>query len=74
MSDSLELLTSALVNASDDGQTVGELCAKTGHHRDWVCKRLRALQERGQLIVGKRQITDLAGRSNFIPVYKIVEG
>jgi hypothetical protein len=58
--------------ASDDGQSVAELVQKTGHDRQWVQERLRALQSQGQLVAGRRRITDIAGRKNWIPVYKIV--
>ena len=74
MNDTLKVLEDALVGASDDGLTVRELVQQTGRNRDWVLDRLQALAARGLLVVGRRQVKDIAGRPQMIPVYKVVPG
>lgn len=54
----------------DDGQTVEELAAEAGKGDEWVRSRLKALAAQGRLIIGRRQVVNLAGQRAWTFVYK----
>jgi hypothetical protein len=58
---------------SDDGQSAAELSAAWGVCNKTVMERLRALHQAGRLSVGKRQTTNLIGRSCSTPVYRLLK-
>lgn len=54
-----------------DGLTVNELAARWGISSGLVRRRLQTAAGAGMLRVGRRPVTDLAGRPTSIPVYAI---
>lgn len=63
----------ALSRACDlnpEGSTIRELCAATGWGDDKVRRWLRVLQSQGGLVAARRTITNIAGGTTHIPVYK----
>jgi len=54
-----------------EGTTVIELSDALGHSPEWVRRKLRLAINAGKVAVTRRKITDIAGRPQWVPAYKI---
>jgi len=54
-----------------DGQSVEELAGNMGKGVKWVRDRLRQLAAEDRLEVGRKQVKNLTGAMQWVPVYKI---
>jgi len=56
-----------------DGASVRELSGKVGMSKNWVLTRLRAMFDKGEVVVATREALDMVGRPYREPVYKLKE-
>jgi hypothetical protein len=55
----------------DSGATVDELAQATEHSKEWVLRRLRVAMREHKIAVGRKRITDLSGRIQRVPCYRV---
>ena len=54
-----------------EGTTVFELTEALGHSSEWVRRKLRIAINANKIAVTRRRVTDIAGRPQWVPAYKI---
>lgn len=70
--DLLAALTDALtVPDGEQGLSFSEIQEKTGWHTLKIRSRLKQLQKKGRLVVGRAPRLNIAGSYSSVPVYRI---
>lgn len=60
-------------DSSPDGLSIAELVERTGRSRKSLRGAMKRAQRAGKLRVARRRETGLDGRTQWVPVYRIVE-